>query len=118
MICEKCSHAIQIGEYPFCPHSAGPASVVGDEIDMVLDHIEPGRRVTSKTELRHVLNDHRSDMFPQGARLKEDGWVGVHDQHLKRWIAIPPFYSQAERRTMMAEHLNMTIEEFDFVFPA
>ena len=118
MICEKCQAEVLVSDWPFCPHGRGKSNVIDDEIDLVMDHIEPGRRVRSKTELRKVLNDHRSDMFPHGARLKEDGWVGVHDQHLKQWVAIPSMVSQEKRREDMAYFLGLTLEEFDRQFPA
>lgn len=34
MICEKCQHEMQIGEFPFCPHDHQANSVIGDEIDI------------------------------------------------------------------------------------
>lgn len=40
MICELCSHEMQIGEYPFCPHPLGSNTVVGDEIPggLMIEH--------------------------------------------------------------------------------
>lgn len=32
MTCEKCSHEMQIGEFPFCPHEHQANSVIGDDI--------------------------------------------------------------------------------------
>lgn len=36
MICEKCEKALQVGEWPFCPHGiperAGGTAMIGDEI--------------------------------------------------------------------------------------
>lgn len=36
--CEKCGHAIHIGEHPFCPHGFGTGVVEGDEIDVYIKH--------------------------------------------------------------------------------
>ena len=44
MICEKCGHTLQVGDYPFCEkdggHLPGGNSVVGDDIPggLVIDH--------------------------------------------------------------------------------
>jgi hypothetical protein len=62
--------------------------VIPDDIPggMVMEHIEPGRKVYSRTELKAVLAAHRSDMFPNGCELSENGWCGPTDKHLSRWI--------------------------------
>lgn len=42
MTCDKCGGTIEIGGWPFCPdHSPGTASVVGDEIDITVEHFGP-----------------------------------------------------------------------------
>ena len=83
-----------------------------------MEHLEVGRKVYSKTELKAVLAAHRSEFFPNGAKLSEHGWCGHTDQHLKRWDAIPRMISQEERRQEMAEFLGMPIEAYDQKFPA
>lgn len=32
MTCERCGHALQVGEFPFCPHGFGSGVVVADDI--------------------------------------------------------------------------------------
>jgi hypothetical protein len=40
MVCEKCNHEMQIGEYPFCPHDHQANSVIGDDIPggLMIEH--------------------------------------------------------------------------------
>lgn len=118
--CQKCGQELVHGSWPFCPHGKGNSAVRPDDIPggLVMEHVEPGRKVYSVTELKKVLKDHRSETWPNGCRLSERGWRGHTDQHLRRWDAIPPIYSQEERRAQMAEHLGLTIEEYNRQFPA
>lgn len=66
MICPKCEHELSVGEWPWCPHGHGTYTNIPDDIPggMVMDHVEPGRRVYSKSELKRVLASH-------GYRLSE-----------------------------------------------
>lgn len=56
--CERCGAAIEIGDYPFCPHGRSALTVVGDDIPGGLE-IRHGlcnadgtpRRYYSKTEI-------------------------------------------------------------------
>lgn len=123
MPCERCGVALQPGDWPFCPHGHSEVkahAVIGDDIPggMVMEHIEPGRKVYSKTELKQVLANHRSEMWPNGCRLSENGWCGETDQHLKRWISVPwdMNVTREQRQRMMADHLGMTLEEYQQQF--
>lgn len=94
--------------------------IIPDDIPggMVMEHVEPGRKVYSKTELKQVLADHRSDNWPSGCRLSENGWCGETDQHLKRMVAVPwdMQVTREDRQKMMAEHLGMTLEAYQEAF--
>lgn len=32
MVCDKCNHELEIGDWPFCPHGKGHNAVIGDDI--------------------------------------------------------------------------------------
>lgn len=53
--------------------------VIPDDIPggLIMDHVEPGRRVDSRSELKKVLASH-------GYNLSE-GWAGPNDKYLTRW---------------------------------
>ena len=36
--CEKCGIDYEIGDWPFCPHGKGSATIVGDEIDLTIEN--------------------------------------------------------------------------------
>ncbi len=36
--CERCGIELQIGDYPFCPHGHGHATVIGDEMDAIIEN--------------------------------------------------------------------------------
>ncbi len=33
MICDRCQRPLVVGDWPFCPHGQGHATVIGDELD-------------------------------------------------------------------------------------
>lgn len=55
--CGKCGQALQVGAWPFCPHEMGAGAVIGDDIPggLIIEHIFPGRKVYSKSELKRVI---------------------------------------------------------------
>lgn len=58
MTCETCGQTLTIGDFPFCPHGRGQATVVGDEMDQVIENngtAEP-IRFRSKAVLRAHLD--------------------------------------------------------------
>jgi|SRR6516225_4114733 hypothetical protein len=68
------------GGHLFPEHALKPnAGVVGDDIPggLVMEHVEPGRKVYSRTELKARL-------ARKGYQLS-DGWR-EGDKYLKRWI--------------------------------
>lgn len=38
MTCEHCGVDLVIGDFPFCPHGRGNATVVGDEMDAIIEN--------------------------------------------------------------------------------
>lgn len=38
MTCEHCGVDLVIGDFPFCPHGRGQATVVGDEMDAIIEN--------------------------------------------------------------------------------
>lgn len=83
MTCPKCAHVVRVSDWPWCPHGKGQSAAISDDIPggMVMEHVEPGRKVYSKSELKRVLNSH-------GFQLKErhvDNGT-IKDKHLSRWI--------------------------------
>ncbi len=59
MICETCGHALQLGEWPFCPHGFGSTSVIGDDCDFISHNGERHPvRFRSKQEHRRWLKQH------------------------------------------------------------
>ncbi len=38
MTCDRCGRELDIGSWPFCPHGRTGLSVIGDEIDVVLEN--------------------------------------------------------------------------------
>lgn len=68
--CQKCGHTLSIGEFPFCPHELGHNAVFPDDLPggLVMEHVEPGRKVYSRSELKKVLaskgwmlDDHKTE---------------------------------------------------------
>ena len=68
MVCDKCGHELQVGDWPFCKgnafdHIPGHTnSVIGDEIDVEVKHAlcwEDGtpRRFRSRAELNRVAKE-------------------------------------------------------------
>lgn len=55
--CEKCGQFLQVGGWPFCPHPMGNNAVFADDIPggLIMEHVFPGRKVYSKSELKRVL---------------------------------------------------------------
>ena len=65
-ICERCGTVLKVGDYPFCgpdkDHSAGSATVIGDECDVLVKHgicNEDGspKRYTSKAEMARTAKE-------------------------------------------------------------
>lgn len=93
--------------------------VIADDIPggMVMEHVEPGRKVYSRTELKQVLAAHRSERFPEGCSLSENGWCGPTDQFLSRWSAVPDMTTtHEERQQQMADWLGMTLADYQEAF--
>lgn len=83
MHCGTCSQTLQVGDWPFCPHDRdGRGGVIPDDIPggLVMEHVEPGRKVYSKTELKRVLAQHGMQLTQTG---RHDG--AVPDKHMPRW---------------------------------
>lgn len=64
MICERCGHELQVGDYPYCRgtadgHQVGTAVVIGDECDFMQHNgtREP-IRFRSKQEYKRWLKQH------------------------------------------------------------
>lgn len=77
-VCEKCGESYQISDWPFCPHGDGSNSIVDDTIigGLVMEHVEVGRRVESKSELKRVLAE-------KGWRLADGKTEAHHKKFLK-----------------------------------
>lgn len=65
MICPKCERELQIGDWPWCgprgDHSpGGRGGAIPDDIPggLVMEHVLPGHKVYSKSELKRVLAQH------------------------------------------------------------
>jgi hypothetical protein len=61
MICEKCGHELQIGEWPFCPHEY--AVGFGEEpLDYWDENLLPDPvHITSRTQRRKIMDAHGLD---------------------------------------------------------
>lgn len=82
-LCPKCETELKVGDWPFCPHGRGASGAIGDDIPggMVMEHVEPGRKVYSKSELKRVL-------AAKGWKLTESGRHDgrCKDKHMPRWV--------------------------------
>jgi hypothetical protein len=38
MTCERCGVPLQVGDFPFCPHGSVTTSIIGDEMDAVIEN--------------------------------------------------------------------------------
>lgn len=82
--------------------------VVGDDIPggMIMEHVEPGRKVYSRTELNQVLAKH-------GWRVSDYGWTGMTDQHMIKSSGLyVDLRSKEQRQREMAEFLGLSFEEY------
>ena len=83
MNCEKCHKVLEVGDWPWCPHAKGESAAISDDIPggLVMEHVEPGRKVYSKSELKRVLKE-------KGWQLRERHVDNgrMKDKHLSRWI--------------------------------
>lgn len=90
--------------------------VIPDDIPggLVMEHVCPGRKVYSRSELNQVL------MENGGWRVSDYGWTGPTEQVYSRWTGTPSAMvsTQEERRASMAAHLGLTLEEFERKFCA
>jgi hypothetical protein len=54
--CDRCGRAIQIGEWPFCPHGVGASAVRADSCDLVIENLGPTPvRITSEADRRAIM---------------------------------------------------------------
>lgn len=85
MTCGKCGELVEIGEWPFCPHGIGFASVIGDEIPggMVVENMGPTpMRFDSKTAWKR-------EMAARGLinRVEHKPLPGTDKSpHTQRWV--------------------------------
>lgn len=82
MTCEKCGLALSVGDYPFCPHERGVASIRPDEIPggMVVENgFDTPRKFYSHSE-------HRAALAARGLEIRAK-WAGPHDKIMSRWDA-------------------------------
>jgi hypothetical protein len=87
LLCDKCQHDIQIGEFPFCPHDKQANSVIGDEIDVSIKHglCHPDgspRRFTSRAELKR--EEKRRGMENHVVHIGSKG--SDKSKHTTRWV--------------------------------
>lgn len=116
--CDKCHQVLEVGSWPFCPHASGVSGVIPDDLPggMVMEHVEPGRKVYSRTELKQVLANHRSEVFPRGCELSEYGWTGPNDRYFTRSEGWADFRTKDQRIEEMARFLGLTVEEYHLRF--
>lgn len=60
MTCEKCGDELVVGSFPFCPHGIAAATVVGDEMDQVIENNGTPHpiRFRSKAALKAHMDAH------------------------------------------------------------
>jgi hypothetical protein len=86
------------------------SAVVADDIPggFVLEHVEPGRRVYSQSELRAVLASHgyaqHVEHVPQKGSDKS--------RHTVRWTSVPYTPTAEHQRREMAKFLGLTDEQY------
>lgn len=83
MICEKCGHALEIGDFPFCPHPKGAQAVVGDDVPggfIVENGFNEPRTFYSKSEHQKALAERGLEM-----RVKN---AGPDDKIISRWDTV------------------------------
>jgi hypothetical protein len=83
MTCTTCGEPVEVGTWPWCPHGKAASGVIPDDIPggLVMDHVEPGRKVYSRTELKQVLAAHGMQLTQAG---RHDG--RTKDKYLSRWV--------------------------------
>ena len=100
MTCEKCGVALQVSDFPFCPHGPIRTNVNGDECDYVDENLGPEPiRITSWSQRRQLMAER--------GLIEKVKWAGPHDRHVKRWDA-PPSYITAEGEARRIAHWHAT----------
>lgn len=82
MKCDSCGEDIEVGGWPWCPHTpARRVAVIGDDVPggfWAENGFEKPQKFYSKSEHRAALAKHGLEV-----RAK---WAGPHDKHLSRWV--------------------------------
>jgi hypothetical protein len=81
--CPRCGVSLAIGDWPFCPHGRGVAHVVGDEIDLTIEHFGPRpERFRSRARLRQRMRDLKLEPF-----VRHVGAPGSDkSRYTSRWV--------------------------------
>src|ERR1051326_8062241 len=88
--CDQCGRIVHTGEWPFCPHGRPTGTVIGDEIDVTIEHglcNDDGtpRRFRSRSELR--LACAVKGMIPYHDVYAEQGNRRLEDaRHRDDWL--------------------------------
>ena len=81
MTCPNCGAALQIGEWPFCPHGAGQSNVIADACDVTMENgWTTPRHFTSKAERLRALKEAGYEERVANA--------GPLDKHCRPWNTI------------------------------
>lgn len=81
--CDLCGKILVVGDWPFCPHGRGANYVLGDEIDVTIEHFGPTpERFRSRERLAHRMRELRLERF-----VRHVGAPGSDkSKHTSRWL--------------------------------
>jgi len=86
MTCEKCGHAMAVGDFPFCPHAPTKWGVIADDVPGGFT-VENG---FDQPTTFYSHSAHRKALAEKGLEIKVR-WAGPHDQHVSRWDAVDAY---------------------------
>lgn len=112
--CEKCGEAIEVGEWPFCPHGFPNGSVIDDQLEggpRVFEHLgHEGVYIESKSQWRremevrglvckdtHDTHYYRRKRKEHDERLRDTGSPYAPEQRKverEKWNADPAYVKQ------------------------
>jgi hypothetical protein len=81
--CDKCGAAVQVGEWPFCPHGFGANTVQPDDV--------PGGFIAENgfetPQIFYSRKAHRDALAARGLEIRAKYAGDGYDKHLTNWAA-------------------------------
>ena len=112
-ICDKCGHAVAVSEWPFCPHGAGLANVIADDVPggfVAENGFDQPRKFYSKSE-------HLTALKAEGCEIRAK-WAGPLDKYLSRWDVPSQYTLDAAQALVSRRSRPVTPEPVTDALPA